>query len=201
MKIKMKVDAGAYVPVKAHESDAGYDLFAIWPDVVPAHESRLFDTGVHLAIPRGYCGLLVSKSGLNVNCGITSTGLIDSGYTGSIKVKLYNHSNEDYHVQGGEKISQIVFLPCQDFDTELVMALANTERGDGGFGSTGKTAFVSGKIRGEKADVLKLDYSKYQEEEDPEFDVKDYLAKILAYVEDLDSTLADLIVLLIKLIL
>lgn len=163
MIIDVKVDAGAYVPTKAHEHDAGYDLYAIWPEVVPAHYSRTFDTGVHFAIPKGVCGLLVSKSGLNVNCGVTSTGLIDSGYTGSIKVKLYNHSDSDYHVQAGEKISQIVFLPCLDFETNLVMALANTDRGDAGFGSSGKIHPVAaGKLCGETTEVYKYDYTKYQ---------------------------------------
>lgn len=202
MIIDLKVDAGAYVPTKAHASDAGYDLYAIWPDVVPAKGSRTFDTGVHFAIPDGVCGLLVSKSGLNVNMGITSTGLIDSGYTGSIRVKLYNHSNEDYHVQAGEKISQIVFLPCLDFETNLVMALANTDRGDAGFGSSGKIHPVAaGKLCGETTEVFKYDYKEYfkRAEEmmrqpanipnDQEFDLKDYLAKILTVLKRIEEQL------------
>ena len=191
MIIDVKVDAGAYVPTKAHEHDAGYDLYAIWPEVVPAHYSRTFDTGVHFAIPEGVCGLLVSKSGLNVNCGVTSTGLIDSGYTGSIKVKLYNHSDSDYHVQAGEKISQIVFVPCLDFETNLVMALANTDRGDAGFGSSGKIHPVAaGKLVGDKTEVYKYDYTKYHSPTGVvEFSEKDYLAKILTQLEMINRNL------------
>lgn len=79
-----------------------------------------------------------SKSGLNVKHGITSEGVIDAGYTGSIVVKLYNNSGFDYTVNAGDKISQIVLLPIFTPELEQVDKLEETERGAGGFGSSGK---------------------------------------------------------------
>lgn len=135
--MKTMLDKGAKMPTRAHDTDAGLDLYAMETQIVPAKESAVFDTGVHIELPSGTAGLLVSKSGLNVKHGITSTGLIDEGYTGSIKVKLYNHSGFDYRVEEGQKISQLVILRVEKPQIELVDALEDTERGDGGFGSTG----------------------------------------------------------------
>lgn len=78
------------------------------------------------------------KSGLNVNHGILSTGLVDSGYGGSIKIKLYNHSHEIYTVNRGDKISQLVVTPCDTSDVVIVDEIASGERGENGFGSTGR---------------------------------------------------------------
>lgn len=150
--MKVKLDEGAYMPKRAHELDAGYDLFAPKDFVVPARRPALasgigtvilegaarIDTGVHMEIPAGYVGFLKSKSGLNVKSGLTSEGVIDSGYTGSIVVKLYNNSSNDYEIQKGDKISQIVLLPVFTAELELVDELSETERGNGGFGSTGR---------------------------------------------------------------
>lgn len=82
--------------------------------------------------------MLKSKSGLNVNHDITSEGVIDEGYTGSICIKLYNHGGARYHVKAGDKISQLVILPVLHPELELVDALDETERGDNGFGRTGR---------------------------------------------------------------
>ena len=136
--MKIKLDDGAFVPTRAHEHDGGMDLYAMEDQIVPAKESAIFDTGVHVQLPSGTAGLLVSKSGLNVKNGLTSEGLIDEGYTGSIVVKLYNNSSFDYRVHRGDKISQLVILPIITPEVELVDELENTERGTGGFGSTGK---------------------------------------------------------------
>lgn len=137
-KIKVMLDHGAKMPVRAHDSDAGYDLFAREDRVVTAGGSVVFDTGVHMAIPHGCAGLIVSKSGLNVNHGLTATGLIDSGYTGSIRVKLYNHSREDYPVMKGDKIAQIIIIQVETPELIKTTALDTTERGDKGFGSSGR---------------------------------------------------------------
>ena len=136
--MKIKLDKGAYMPTRAHSTDAGLDLRAMFGQIVPAKESATFDTGVHIQLPPGTAGLLVSKSGLNVNHDITSTGLIDEGYTGSIRVKLYNHGGYDYHVKRGDKIGQLVILPVIKPELETVEILEETERGAGGFGSTGR---------------------------------------------------------------
>lgn len=140
-KILIQLDEGAFLPVRAHETDAGMDLFAREGKGVPAGGSAVFDTGVHIQIPEGMCVLLVSKSGLNVKHDITSTGLIDAGYEGSIRVKLYNHGTEDYTVLPGEKISQAVILPCICAKPVRVDRIERTsERGEGGFGSSGRFA-------------------------------------------------------------
>lgn len=136
--IKIKLENGAYAPERAHPTDAGLDLKARETKVVPARGSSKFDTGVHIELPHGTTGFLKSKSGLNVKHGITSEGVIDVGYTGSIVVKLYNHSDKDYTVNAGDKISQLVILPIYTPRLELVTELDETDRGDGGFGSTGR---------------------------------------------------------------
>ena len=137
--INIMLDEGAKEPDRAHEDDAGMDLFARETKVIPARGSATFDTGVHIEIPKGYYGSLESKSGLNVNNSIISGGgVIDCGYTGSIVAKLYNMSDTDYTVNAGDKITQIVILHILTPTVKIVDSLSATERGDGGFGSTGK---------------------------------------------------------------
>lgn len=138
-RIKVILDEGAFAPVRAHDVDAGLDILSPRDILVPAMDSRTIDTGVHVEIPEGYAGFLKSKSGLNVNHGITSEGVIDAGYQGSIRVKLYNHSREGYMVHRQDKISQLVILPVLLDDIEIVDAFdVETERGENGFGSTGR---------------------------------------------------------------
>lgn len=136
--MKIKLDNGAYTPTRAHSADAGLDIYSRERRLVRAHDSECFDTGVHIEIPRGFVGFLKSKSGLNVKHGLTSEGVIDSGYTGSICVKLYNNGDEDYIVNGGDKISQLVILPILLTDIEIVDELTKTDRGNNGFGSSGR---------------------------------------------------------------
>lgn len=136
--MRVVLDNGAIMPTRAHATDAGYDLYAREQQIIHAQESACFDIGVHIEIPAGYVGFLKSKSGLNVKHGITSEGVIDAGYTGSIVVKLYNNSGFDYTVHKGDKISQIVLLPIFTPELEQVDKLEETERGAGGFGSSGK---------------------------------------------------------------
>lgn len=136
-KVKIMLDKDAMMPVRAHSTDAGMDLFSREDKIIPSKWSATFDTGVHIELPEGTVGFLKSKSGLNVKHGITSEGVIDVGYTGSIVVKLYNHSMKDYVVKKGDKITQLVILPILTPELELVDSLEDTERGDGGFGSTG----------------------------------------------------------------
>ena len=138
MKLKVVLDEGAKMPTRAHSFDAGLDLYAKEDSIVDAKDSCKFDTGVHIEIPKGYVGFLKSKSGLNANHGITSEGVIDAGYTGSIVVKLYNNSGYEYRVKAGDKISQLVLLPIITPDLELSDTLEDSDRGANGFGSTGK---------------------------------------------------------------
>ena len=133
------VETDAYVPERAHKTDAGLDIKSKETKYVLAHSSAIFHTGLHVQLPHGTAGLLVSKSGLNVKHGITSTGLIDEGYTGEILVKLYNNSDEHYQVHAGDKISQLVVIPVLYEDIHIIDSLdENTERGAQGFGSSGK---------------------------------------------------------------
>lgn len=143
MKIKFMLDKGAFTPEKAHNEDAGFDLRCPlgnevnWT-IIPAHGSLKLDLGVHFEIPKNYVGFLKSKSGLNVNFGITGEGVIDSGYTGSIVAKMYNDSDKDYFLKGGDKVIQIVFLPIPEVELELAQEFNKTERGNNGFGSSGR---------------------------------------------------------------
>lgn len=137
MKLKVVLDPEAIMPCRAHSADAGYDLFSCEDAVIHPNTGCKFDTGVHVAIPENYVGFLKSKSGLNVNHSIQSEGVIDSGYTGSITVKLFNHGSQAVEIKKGQKISQLVLLPIITPELELVDSLEDTERGEGGFGSTG----------------------------------------------------------------
>lgn len=139
LKIGVKCDNMAVKPTKAHDEDAGFDLYMPLDmfGICRAHGSMEVDTGVHMVIPKGYCGVLVSKSGLNVKHNITSTGLIDSGFTGSIRVKLINHGNDTLEFKGGDKLTQIIILPVPDVELVEIEELPKTERGENGFGSTG----------------------------------------------------------------
>ena len=136
--MKIKLDPGAYMPERAHSADAGYDLRSPVKGRLYAGEAVVIDTGVHVEIPQGYVGMLKSKSGLNVKHDIVGEGVIDSGYTGSIRVKLYNHGSESYMIETGDKISQLVILPIITPELELVTELEETDRGNNGFGSTGR---------------------------------------------------------------
>lgn len=138
MKIKIVLDEKAIMPEKAHRLDAGFDLRTPKEITVCARNSAIIDTGVHMEIPDGYVGMLKSKSGLNVKYDIVSEGVIDAGYTGSIVAKLHNNGDKDYHFNAGDKVTQIVILPIPDVELEKVDSLEDTERGNCGFGSTGR---------------------------------------------------------------
>ena len=137
--MKVLLDEGAFLPERAHETDAGMDLrtryaVSIWPG-----HSVSFDTGVHVQLPHGTFGKVESKSGLNMNHSIVVCGgVIDEGYTGSIVVKLYNFGDRVYRFKAGDKIAQLIVQPYLAPDLEVVDSLEATERGDNGFGSTGR---------------------------------------------------------------
>lgn len=138
--MKIKLDPGAIMPNSAHGTDAGLDLYApedanIWP-----HYRKIINTGVHVEIPEGCVGLLTSKSGLMAKHGIVSSGTIDCGFTGAIKAVLFNLSDEAMYIKKGQKITQMVLFQIITPDLEIVDELEQTERGDGGFGSTGDFA-------------------------------------------------------------
>ena len=136
--MKVKLDPGAIAPTRANNTDAGLDLYAMESGYITSHSKRVFRTGVHVELPENTCGLLVSKSGLNVKNSITTTGLIDQGYSGEIMVAMYNHGYSEYYVRKGDKISQLVVLPCIYEPVEVVDEIQGGERGNAGFGSSGR---------------------------------------------------------------
>lgn len=136
--MKIKLDDFAVMPERAHDVDAGLDLKAPHAFIIPPRGSEVVDTGVHVELPPGTVGMLKSKSGLNVKFNITSEGVIDEGYTGSIVAKLYNHGDFPVTIERGQKITQLVILPVIIPEVEVVKELTETERGANGFGSTGK---------------------------------------------------------------
>ena len=147
MKIKIKkLHEDATIPTYAHESDAGMDLYCVgrgWDD----YGNILYFTGIALEIPQGYLGLIFPRSSLSkMNLAMTNcVGVIDSGYRGEIMLKFKNLENpkEPHLYTSGkiyepfERIGQLVILPYPKIEFELVGELDNTERGEGGFGSTG----------------------------------------------------------------
>ena len=137
--MKIKLDDGAFAPIRAHDTDAGLDLRSPVSKTIEAGSSATIDTGIHVEIPQCCFGKVESKSGLNVNHSIVCCGgVIDEGNTGSIVVKLYNLSDKDYQIQPGDKIAQLVIQPCFQPRLWLANSLEETERGDNGFGSSGK---------------------------------------------------------------
>ena len=138
MKMKIMLEPTAFMPVRAHETDAGLDLRSRWYTLIPAHGSAEFDTGVHIELPHGWYGKIESKSGLNVKYDVVSCGgVIDEPYRGSIVVKLYNFGDEDYVVNAGDKIAQLVLMQYLAPELEVVDELSETDRGNNGFGSSG----------------------------------------------------------------
>lgn len=136
--MKIVLDEKALMPERAHETDAGLDLKSPESFLLPAGGSYKVDTGVHIELPHGTVGMLKSKSGLNVKCGILSEGVIDEGYTGSIVAKLYNHSCNPCFINRGDKITQLVILPVIIPEIEVVEQLEVKGRGNNGFGSSGR---------------------------------------------------------------
>jgi dUTP pyrophosphatase len=139
-----QLDPGLPVPRYAREGDAGADLIARTQAVLPHGGGRaVVPTGVAVAIPAGYAGLVLPRSGLAARHGITclnAPGLVDSGYRGELQVVLVNHDpGRDYTVQRGDRIAQLVLVKVELADFEVVAedALGESERGAGGFGHTG----------------------------------------------------------------
>lgn len=137
MNVKIKLEKWAYMPERAYPTDAGADLRTPHDVIVMPRCSAVVDTGVHIELPPNTVGMLKSKSGLNVKHGITSEGVIDVGYCGSIVCKLYNHSDKPYGFKAGDKITQLVIMPILTPSFVQVDEFEETERGNNGFGSTG----------------------------------------------------------------
>ena len=144
MKIQIKkLREDAKFPMRGSQAAAGYDLYASMeaPVTIKAHATAMIGTGLSAAIPEGYFGAVVARSGLASREGLRPAnciGVCDSDYRGEIIVALHNDSEEERSVRPGERIAQLVILPFLSADFEECDELDATERGSGGFGSTGK---------------------------------------------------------------
>lgn len=144
MKIEIKkLQEQAKMPERGSSSAAGYDLFAcLEQDIeIPPHETAMIGTGLAVAIPDGYFGGIFARSGLSAKEGLrpaNCTGVVDADYRGEVKVALHNDSEVVRKITVGEKIAQLVVLPFLAVEFQEVDVLSETQRGAGGFGSTGK---------------------------------------------------------------
>lgn len=139
-----KTDPRAVIPTRSTEGSAGYDLRAVLdePLTMQPGQRACLSTGIAVSLPsKEYVGLVFARSGLAVKHGLAlsnGVGVIDSDYTGEIKVGLVNLSQQAYQIQPGERIAQFLILPIALPEWVEVDSLSQTERGSGGFGSTGK---------------------------------------------------------------
>lgn len=132
----------ATLPRRAHPGDAGLDLFAVADATIPPGTGAAIATGCAVAIPHGWAGLVVPRSGLARDSGVTvanAPGLIDAGYRGELIVLLVNHGSLALTIRPGDRVAQLVLVPIATGDVNEVHELPESDgRGDGGFGSTGR---------------------------------------------------------------
>ncbi|MFA6183631.1 MAG: dUTP diphosphatase [Parcubacteria group bacterium] len=139
MKIEIKkINPEAKTPIYALKNDAGMELYSVQDLIVEPGKIIVCETGIAMAIPVGYVGLIWDKSGVAFKGGIkTMGGVIDSSYRGEIKIILTNLSDKNYIINKGDKIAQILIQKVESPDIKEIEVLNDTERGEGGFGSTG----------------------------------------------------------------
>ncbi len=142
LKIK-KVNEKAKIPMYGSVEAAGFDLYGVNEEdvTIKAHETVLIKTGLSMEIPTGYAGLIFARSGLATKKGLAPAncvGVVDADYRGEVMVALHNHTNEDKTIEAFERIAQMIIMPYLKVDFEEVEELTDTERGQNGFGSTGK---------------------------------------------------------------
>lgn len=134
-----KLTRTALAPEKAHESDAGFDLFSDEKIAINGPGVQVVSTGISLEIPEGYFGKIFDRSGISVKTDlIVKAGVIDADYRGEVKIVLANTGHAPNKLPKGTKIAQLVLLPVPTIGLEEISELTDTERGDGGFGSTDK---------------------------------------------------------------
>ena len=141
MKIKLLSNL-ATIPTHGSEYAAGYDLYAAIPEttIIPAHKTEKIPTDIAMEIPKGFAGLIMARSGLATKEGLrpaNCVGLIDSDYRGNVIVALHNDTNTNKTIDPDERIAQLVIIPFESVEFEVVDKLSDTIRAEGGFGSTG----------------------------------------------------------------
>ena len=143
-----RLDPRATLPTRAHAGDAGFDLYAMEAVTLEPGERALVRTGVAIALPEGHAGLVLPRSGLAARHGIAlvnAPGLIDEGYRGEVKVLLLNTDRrEAFAMAPGDRIAQLVLVAVPAAEAVEVAELGATERGNGGFGSSGGWATAEG---------------------------------------------------------
>ena len=138
IKVK-KTEERAIIPTRSNSDDAGWDLYSITTRPIAPSQRVTIRTGISLEIPEEHVGLIWPRSGMSVKNGIdVLAGVVDSGYRGEIKVCLLNTSREWMDIKEGDRIAQILFQEVPHFKLQEVEILQNSDRGQGGFGSTGK---------------------------------------------------------------
>lgn len=128
----------AQLPVRSTEESAGYDLHTIEDGNIEPGQTKLFDTGLSFTVPEGTYGRIAPRSGLSKKGLLVNAGVIDRDYTGPVKIMLHNLTNETYIVSKKDRIAQLILEKIELSDIKLVDSLVTTDRGEGGFGSTGK---------------------------------------------------------------
>ena len=136
--MNIKLDEGSFLPSRAHPTDAGLDLRSPESVYIEARQSVTIRTGVHIKLPPNTYGRIASKSGLMVHHGILTDGTVDEGFSGEICVCLFNLSDAGYYIERGDKIAQLIVSPCQYVEVNVVDEIEGGERGENGFGSTGR---------------------------------------------------------------
>ena len=139
MKVKL-VNEYAQLPTRGSKDAAGLDLYCPFHIKVPADSQKKIPLGIAVEIPQGYMGLLVPRSSMSktpLRCA-NSVGIIDADYRGELSIAYENISCSDYTMFRGDRIAQLIIVPIAIVDVEEAQTLSETERGDGGYGSTGK---------------------------------------------------------------
>lgn len=137
MSIKIMLEEWGRMPTRAHDTDAGLDFYAPRDMYINPGGSDSVNTGVHIAIPEGFYGTFAPRSGYLFEDKITTYGVVDAGYTGCVKIILFNTTAQPVFFKKGSKIAQLIITPCLIDDLELVSEFEKTDRGDKGFGSSG----------------------------------------------------------------
>jgi dUTP pyrophosphatase len=141
MKLELKVkkmNPEAKLPHYSHKGDAGMDLFSVVDDLLEAGEVKPIPTGIQMAIPEGYVGLIWDKSGLSLAGLHRLAGVVDAGYRGEVRVVMANLGKEPFVIKKGMKIAQMLIQPVETVEVVEAEGLDDTSRGEGGFGSTGQ---------------------------------------------------------------
>lgn len=137
LRVKRLVE-DAILPTRGSTDSVGYDVYSVDNCLVSPTQRALVGTGITIVLPVGVYGRVAPRSGLAVKHGIqVGAGVIDPDYTGEIKVVIFNHGDKDFEIKKGDRIAQLILERCETPDVEEVGSVENTERGSGGFGSTG----------------------------------------------------------------